>query len=125
MVSPIAAAQQAALASGLRVRGQAVLYVRGNTTLQIDCATRGSTRWDIERIDNGVHAKERSVDWIITLADMTTAAGTVLEPQRGDEIIDENDVVYRVMPFGPDEQLWRWHDRDSRSFYRIFTKERT
>lgn len=124
MVSPIAAAQQAALAAGLRVRGQAVLYCRGNTTLEIDHATRGSTRWDVEQIDNGVHAKERSVDWIVSLADMTTAAGTVLEPQRGDEIIDENDVVYRVMPFGPDEQLWKWHDRDSRTAYRIFTKER-
>lgn len=123
MVSPISAAMQAATAATRAVRGVTITYRRGSTDVEV-VAVRGSTKWDVEQIDNGAHASERSVDWIITVDDLTQDDGTVLTPQRADEVIDENGVTYRVMPFGPDEQLWRWHDRESQTVYRIHTKER-
>lgn len=123
MVSPVSAAMQAAMAATRAVRGQAVTYRRGSVELEIT-AVCGSTKWDLEQIDNGVHASERSTDWIVTVADLTQTDGTVLTPQRSDEIIDESGAVFRVMPFGPDEQLWRWHEGESQTIYRIHTKER-
>lgn len=124
MVSPVSAAQKAASLAARYVRREEVTYTRGTTTLEISVAMRGSTKWDTEQIDNGVHGTERSVDWILSLTELTLSDGTVLEPQRGDEITDVLGTVYRVMPFGMDQQLWKWHDRDSRSAYRVFTKER-
>ena len=125
MGSIVSNAQAAAATMSRRVSGQLITFRRGDTELTIDLAVQGSTKWFLEQIDNGVHAAERSVDWIISVTDLTLPNGTVLEPARGDEIIDEHDAVYRVMPFGPDELLWRWHDRESHTAYRIFTKERT
>jgi len=123
MVTPIQAAMQAAMAATRAVRGQVVTYRRGATELECT-AVCGTTKWYLEQIDNGVHASERSTDWIITVDDLTQSDGTVLTPQRGDEVIDENGVIFRVMPFGPDEQLWRWHEGESQTIYRIHTKER-
>lgn len=124
MVSPIQAAMTAAMASTRTVRGQAVTYRRGSTEIDVTLAVKGATRFDVESVDGGANITERSIDWIITAADITDGSGNELTPTRGDEIIDENGIVYRVMPFGPDEQLWRWHDRESQAVRRIFTKER-
>ena len=44
-------------------------------------------------------------------------------PQRGDTIT-AGSTVFRVMPFGPNDQIWQYHDRD-RLYLRIHTKERT
>jgi hypothetical protein len=124
MVSAIQAAMQAAISSTRAVRGQAVTYRRGATELDVSLAVRGATQFDVENVDGGANITERSLDWIVSVDELTTDAGTVLTPQRGDEIVDQNGVVYRVMPFGPDEQLWIWHDRESQTVRRIHTKER-
>lgn len=100
----------------VQVKGEGVSYFRDVTPLEIT-AIRGGTQWDTEQPESGITIEERSVDFLISTSELS------LTPQRGDSITDENGVTYRVMPFGPDNQLWRWHD-PGRTVKRIFTKER-
>jgi len=86
-------------------------------------ATRGSSRWTSEAVEGSVTVDERSEDWLIVATDLTES-GITAAPTRGDTITDENGTVFRAMPPGSTEQVWRWHDR-GRTIYRIFSKERT
>ena len=121
MVSPVNAAMQATHAATRRVRGETVTYARGATTVAVT-ATRGSSRWTSEAVEGSVNVDERSDDWLILATDLTEA-GITGGPTRGDTITDENETVFRVMPSGSTEQVWRWHDR-GRTVYRVFSKER-
>lgn len=121
MVSPVNAAMQATHAATRRVRGESVTYTRGATTATVT-ATRGSSRWASEPVEGSVNVEERSEDWLIVATDLTEA-GITGGPTRGDTITDENGTVFRAMPPGDTEQVWRWHDR-GRTVYRVFSKER-
>lgn len=123
MVSPVQAAQKAAFKSVQRVAGEAVTFTRDSTTLDITRAVRASTNWNTENAAEGAVVSDKSIDWLIRLDDLTSGT-TVYYPARGDTITDENGTVYRVMPFGPNDQLWSWHDRDGRSVVRVHTRER-
>lgn len=123
MVSPVSAAMQATHAATRRVRGEAVTYNNGTEDVSIESAVRGFTSWDRTAPFNGVRVGDRSTDWLIAAADLVNSEGTAIEPARTHTITDENGVVFRVMPFGQDKQLWQWHDR-ARTTYRIHTKER-
>ena len=83
---------------------------------------RGSTGWDRSAPYGGVRIGDRSTDWIIEAADLVDSNGDEIKPQRQDEIA-VGGVTFRVMPYGPDNQLWMFHDRD-RKYIRIHTKER-
>jgi hypothetical protein len=121
MTSPIAAAAAAARAASQSVRGESVTYTRGAYSLTLT-AVRGSTGWDRSAPYGGVRIGDRSTDWIIEAADLVDSNGSEIKPQRQDEIA-VGGVTYRVMPYGPDNQLWMFHDRDRR-YIRIHTKER-
>lgn len=121
MATAGAAAVEAAMAVSRSVRGESVAYTRGGTTIAVDRAVRGTTDWDRTAPFSGVRLGDRSTDWLI-LASSLVSGGTQFEPTRGDEIV-ANGVTFRVMPFGPEKQLWSWHDR-GRTTYRIHTKER-
>jgi hypothetical protein len=121
MVSPIAAASAAARAASQSVRGESVTYTRGAYSLTLT-AVRGSTAWDRSAPFNGVRVGDRSTDWILEAADLVDSNGDEIKPQRQDEIA-VGGVTFRVMPYGPDNQLWMYHDRDRR-YIRIHTKER-
>ena len=85
-------------------------------------AVRGSTAWDRTAPFNGVRIGDRSTDWLIKQADLVDSGAAEIQPQRGDEI-SVDGVTFRVMPYGPDNQLWMYHDRD-RKYLRVHTKER-
>ena len=121
MTSPIAAAAAAARAASQSVRGESVTYTRGAYSLTLT-AVRGSTGWDRSAPYGGVRIGDRSTDWIVEAADLVDSNGDEIKPQRQDEIA-VGGVTYRVMPYGPDNQLWMYHDRDRR-YIRIHTKER-
>jgi hypothetical protein len=121
MVSPIAAASAAARAASQSVRGESVTFTRGAYSLTLT-AVRGSTGWDRSAPYGGVRIGDRSTDWIIEAADLVDSNGDEIKPQRQDEIA-VGGVTFRVMPYGPDNQLWMFHDRDRR-YIRIHTKER-
>lgn len=121
MTSPIAAAAAAARAASQSVRGESVTYTRGAYSLTLT-AVRGSTGWDRSAPYGGVRIGDRSTDWIVEAADLVDSSGDEIKPQRQDEIA-VGGVTYRVMPYGPDNQLWMYHDRDRR-YIRIHTKER-
>lgn len=109
-----------------RVTGEAVTYTRDSTTITVSFARRGSTNWNAQAVYNGSRIGDRSVDWLIDVADLVDSSGAALgDPVRGDTITDADGTVFRVMPFGPDDQLWQWHDRVGQTTYRIHTKERT
>lgn len=112
---------QATHAATRSVRGESVTYTRGATTVTVT-ATRGSSRWTSEAVEGSVNVDERSEDWLILAADLTDGEITG-GPTRGDTITDENGTVFRVMPPGSTEQVWRFHDR-GQTVYRIFSKER-
>ena len=109
--------------TGLLVSGEPVIFVRGET--RIECkAVRGSTNWDTNAAYPGNRVGTRSTDWLIVAVDLTPDdADSPLVPERSDEIHTGNG-DFRVMPFGPDSQLWKYHDR-GRQIYRIFSKERS
>jgi hypothetical protein len=121
MTSPIAAAAAAARAASQSVRGESVTYTRGAYSLTLT-AVRGSTGWDRSAPYGGVRIGDRSTDWIVEAADLVDSNGDEIKPQRQDEIA-VGGVTFRVMPYGPDNQLWMFHDRDRR-YIRIHTKER-
>jgi len=121
MVSPIAAASAAARAASQSVRGESVTYTRGAYSLTLT-AVRGSTGWDRSAPYGGIRIGDRSTDWILKAADLVDSNGDEIKPQRQDEIA-VGGVTFRVMPYGPDNQLWMFHDRD-RKYIRIHTKER-
>lgn len=120
MVSPVAAAAMAARSASRAIRGEVVAYTRGAATVSIT-AIRGVTSWDREAPYNGVRVGDRSTDWIIEAATLRLN-GAAITPQRGDEI-EVNGLAFRVAPFGPDNQLWQYHDRE-RTVFRVHTKER-
>lgn len=108
------------------LHGEAVTYARGDSiSIAITLAIRGRENGDIETPLPGFRVGERSVDWLLTVADLTTAAGTAIEPQRGDTITTSGGEVFRVMPLTNDAPLWHWHDRAGRTIRRIHTKERS
>ena len=121
MTSPIAAAAAAARAASQSVRGESVTFTRGAYSLTLT-AVRGSTGWDRSAPYGGVRIGDRSTDWIVEAADLVDSNGDEIKPQRQDEIA-VGGVTFRVMPYGPDNQLWMFHDRDRR-YIRIHTKER-
>lgn len=121
MVSPIAAAAKAAQAASMRVRGETVTFTRGANSCTLQ-AIRGQRLWERSEAGSGVQVGDRSEDWIVEAADLVISSATVT-PARGDTITADG-IVFRVMPFGPADQLWQYHDRD-RLYIRIHTKERT
>ena len=121
MVSPISAASAAAQAAAFRLRREAVTFTRGGSSVQVQ-AVRGQRNWERSQPSGGVSIGDRSEDWIILAADLVISSA-VVTPQRGDTIT-AGSTVFRVMPFGPNDQLWQYHDRD-RLYLRIHTKERT
>jgi hypothetical protein len=106
-----------------RVTGEPVTFVRGDLTIDIPLATRGATNWNQNAPFNGVRIGDRSTDWIFPILLLVDLERTQLVPERGDVIVSDSG-TFRVMPFGPDSQLWQYHDRESRQMYRIHTKER-
>lgn len=126
MTSPVATALATAFAAQQLLHGEAVTYARpGGISVEISRAVRGSTNWSTDAPFPGSRIGERSTDWLLTVADLTTADGTVLEPQRSDTITTGNGEVFRVLPMSNDSPLWQWHDRPGQSIRRIFTKERS
>ena len=93
-----------------------VLYKKGNDLVEIP-ATIGKT---IFRIEDGygriVHYESR--DYLISSADLVIN-GTVVQPEKGDEIID-NGFIYEVMA-PANEPEWRYSD-SFRNTLRIHTK---
>lgn len=118
--SAIKAAANAARLASRAVRGETVAYTRGASTVAVT-AIRGATGWDREAPYGGVRTGDRSTDWIIAAADLVIG-GSAITPERGDTI-EVDGITFRVMPFGADNQLWAYHDRD-RTVLRIHTKER-
>jgi len=121
MVSPVSAASTAAQAAAFRLRRETVTFTRGGSSVQVQ-AVRGQRVWERSQVAQGVAVGERSEDWIVLAADLVISSA-VVTPQRGDTIT-AGSTVFRVMPFGPNDQLWQYHDRD-RLYLRIHTKERT
>ena len=120
MPSPIATAAAAREASR-RVRGETVTYTRDAYSVTL-LAVRGTRDWSRVAPQQGVKVGDRSTDWLIKQADLVDSGAAEIQPQRGDEI-SVDGVTFRVMPYGPDNQLWMYHDRD-RKFLRVHTKER-
>lgn len=121
-LSALQRAHSAALRAVRRIRQRVVTFRRGLISIEISGAVRGSTDWGNEALDGGVNIQDRSVDWLIP-ADQLVSAGVFWKPQRDDVIVSDG-VEFRVMPFGADDQLWRWHDREGQTVLRVFTKER-
>jgi hypothetical protein len=105
------------------VHGESVTYRQGATSISITEAVRG--RADMTRVmaSEGVKLTNSDSDWLIAASDLKNGA-TQLEPRRDDEIEDEAGNVYRVLPAGPDAEVWKWHGNVPLIAFRIHTKER-
>jgi hypothetical protein len=124
-MSIVSNALQIAHAAQRVLHGEAITYARGESiSIEISDAVRGSTNWDTDAPSPGSRIGDRSVDWLLTVSDLTDDDGNELEPQRGDTITTERGEVFRVMPFMKESPLWQWHDRNGQTVRRVFTKER-
>jgi hypothetical protein len=98
-----------------------VTYQRGSRSVQLQ-ATIGQT---VFRIDGELGAVIHHVrrDYLIRAIDLVLPpeVGPTL-PQRGDQIVDGNGVVYEVMGPGGGEPDWRYSD-PQRQTLRIHSKE--
>lgn len=94
-----------------------VTYQRGAGQLSIK-ATVGRTKFESERLD-GVRVVDESRDFLIRAVDLDFGLGPV-EPERGDLVI-EGGKTYEVLPFGKNDEHWRYSDRDRLTF-RVYTK---
>jgi hypothetical protein len=98
--------------------GDLVTYSRGtDISFEIDHATQGRSVWQ-QKDRGGIVTATTSVDWLVAAEDLDVT------PERHDRItlqLDGAAVVYEVMPFGPENRLWRFHGAD-RSTVRIYTK---
>jgi hypothetical protein len=104
------------------VAGVRAVYTRGGDSVTV-WAVPASTNWTIEGTGGGgVRASDRSADWLILAADLMLN-GEQVEPERGD-VVTVAGVSFRVLPFGPQDALWSWVDRDGESFRRIHTRAR-
>ena len=74
------------------------------------------------RVAGGVVVISDSVDFLIPAAVLVDENGDQLKPERFDRLTTAGGYVYDVQPFGPDQLLWRWHDRSDRTVRRVFCK---
>lgn len=114
----------AVLQSMALAAGESVTYKRGEESIEITGAIRGSTNQDAESKFPGSRIADRSVDWIIEADQLKTDAGATITPKRGDTVTDSAGYIYRVLPFSPSSDLWAWVDRQGQTRRRVFTKAR-
>jgi hypothetical protein len=93
-----------------------LVYRRGDKTVEL-AATVGKT---IFKVDNGhgVAVRIESRDYLINAADLILD-GAAVEPEKGDEFI-ENGMIYEVSAPAKEPE-WRWSD-SFHTTYRIHTK---
>lgn len=110
------------LQAGLSLSATSLTYTRGDNTIEDMKGTQGSTNWRVVDRD-GFPIRKTSVDWIIEAATLAIDDVPIL-PKRGDlitRVIGGVSRVYRVLPFGDDEQEYRFLDT-GRTQLRIHTK---
>lgn len=101
--------------------GETVTYVRGSTQIKNVTAVRGQTRFEEVSSEMEALVQTKSFDWLIRPACLD-ASGTLLEPQRGDQIITTNGDLYEVFP-GADDKHWQYTDAHE-SMFRVHTVKR-
>lgn len=105
------------------LHGDSVIYApaASDISIEIPDVVQGNSRWKGFGA-GGVVIQSESVDFFIPVAELVDPDGELLEPQQFDRITTLDGFVYDVQPFGSDELLWRWHDRQGRTIRRIYTK---
>ncbi|MFA9478514.1 hypothetical protein ACERK3_09420 [Phycisphaerales bacterium AB-hyl4] len=112
------AAAHASLAS---VAGRVITYRRGSTTVSIEDALIGESRFEVVEA-SGFHSETVSRDYLIPAAELAGLAPA--EPREGDQIEEQvggERRVYEVMRPGPGQTAWRYRDA-ARAQLRIHTK---
>jgi len=110
------------LQAGLSLTATSLTYTQDGTPIENLSGTQGSTNWRVTDRD-GFPIRKTSVDWIIEAATLVID-GVAILPKRGDlitRVIGGVSRVYRVLPFGDDEQEYRFLDT-GRTQLRIHTK---
>lgn len=110
------------LQAGLSLSATSLTYTREGSASVVVNGTQGSTNWRVVNRD-GFPVRKTSVDWIIEAATLAIDGVPIL-PKRGDlitRVIGGVSRVYRVLPFGDDEQEYRFLDT-GRTQLRIHTK---
>lgn len=110
------------LQAGLSLAATSLTYTQGDNTIADLEGTQGSTDWRTTDSD-GFPLRKTSVDWLVKAADLVIEEVAIL-PKRNDlitRIIGGVSRVYQVLPFGDDEQEYRFMDA-GRTMLRIHTK---
>jgi hypothetical protein len=124
-MSDMLSAGAAALVAGLQASASVpVTYVRGSYSLTLN-ATTGRSLLKITEASGAVKITRTDLDLIVPAALMVDADGNLIEPTRGDLVQrlwpDGVTRQYSVMPYGPDEPLFRYSD-PARCIMRIHCK---
>ncbi|QDV53703.1 hypothetical protein [Gimesia fumaroli] len=110
------------LQAGLSLSATSLTYTQGDNTIEDLKGTQGSTDWRTTDSD-GFPLRKTSVDWLVKAADLVVGGNPVL-PKRNDlitRVLGGVSRVYQVLPFGDDEQEYRFMDA-GRTMLRVHTK---
>lgn len=110
------------LQAGLSLTATSLTYTQDGNTIEDLKGTQSSTNWRVIDRD-GFPIRKTSVDWLVK-AELLVIAGETVLPKRNDlitRVIGGISRVYQVLPFGDDEQEYRFMDA-GRTMLRIHTK---
>lgn len=110
------------LQAGLSLTATSLTYTQDGNTIEDLKGTQGSTAWSVIDRD-GFPIRKTSVDWLVK-AELLEIDGVTVLPKRNDlitRVIGGVSRVYQVLPFGDDEQEYRFMDA-GRTMLRIHTK---
>ncbi|GAB5444364.1 MAG: hypothetical protein Fues2KO_47130 [Fuerstiella sp.] len=121
-MSLVSNALQIAHAAQQVLHGEAITYARGESiSIEMENVIQGRTEWKGSG-PGGLVVISESVDFLIPVSVLVDDAGDEIEPAQFDKLTTDDGYTYDVQPFGPDDLLWRWHDRADRTVRRIFCK---
>lgn len=96
-----------------------------NYSVTVTDAIRARQSWQIDEPGgNRFRTNERLQHWIIEAEQIVDADGDAHEPTRGDRITAGSETYY-VIPETPNGSLWRYANRQGKTHFRIFTRERS
>ena len=100
--------------------GECVTYARGEDQIEV-MAVRGNSQFEEVPGDMEARVSIRMLPWLIR-AEELVIDGAEVEPQRGDQIVSGDGLIYDVLP-GPEGNHWRWSNQ-YKTTYRIHSVNR-
>ncbi len=116
--------RKAAFLATSMVRGESVTIADPDSSWTVSVTAVRGRSTHIKEDRQGVKIRSYSVDFVVDAAVLVDSSGTVLEPQRNWTVTTATGAVFRLLPFGADDDVWRWSG-NTETHRRLFTKQKS